>query len=70
LARIDHTWPSRNGGFAPVSLPLFQAARRGLTIGDDEMPSFMVGLLLRDRPACYDGYQLVDFAAASDADLP
>ena len=22
---MDHTWPNRNGGFGPVSLPLFHA---------------------------------------------
>jgi len=53
-----------------VSLPLFHAARRGLTIGDEELLSFMVGLPLRDRPACNDGYQLDEFAAASEVDLP
>jgi hypothetical protein len=70
LARIDHTCPGRNGGFGPVSLPLFHAGRRGLAIGDEELLSFMVSLLLRDLPACDDVCQLVDFTAASGVDLP
>ena len=54
LARIDHTCPGRNGGFGPVSLPSFHAGRRGLAIGDEELLSFMVSLLLRDLPDCDD----------------
>src|SRR5262249_8275205 len=36
--------PGRNGGFGPVSLPLFQAGRLGLAICDEGLLSFMVGL--------------------------
>ena len=28
LGEIDHTWLGRSGGFAPMSLPLFQGVRR------------------------------------------
>jgi hypothetical protein len=62
--------PGRNGGFGPVSLPLFHAARRGPAIGDEGLLSFMVGLLLRDLPACDDRCQFADFASASGLELP
>jgi len=51
LARIDHTCPRRNGGFGPVSLPLFQAGRRGLAVCDEGLLSFMVGLLFKRPPS-------------------
>jgi hypothetical protein len=34
---------------------LAQPLRHGLAIGNEELLSFMVGLLLRDLPACDDG---------------
>ena len=38
-------------GFGPVSLPLFQAGRRGLAICDEGLLSFMVGLLFKRPPS-------------------
>jgi hypothetical protein len=70
LARIDHTCPGRNGGFGPVSLPLFHAALRGPAIGDEGLLSFMVGVLLRGLPACDGRCQFGDFASASGLELP
>jgi len=70
FARIDQMCPGRNGGLAPVSLPLFHASRRGLAFGNEELLLSVVGLLLRDFPAYDEGRQLADFAAASEVDLP
>ena len=67
FARIDHTWPGLNGGFGPVSLPLFLAGRRGLAICDVKLLSYMVGRLI---PACDGRRQLVGYTAASELDLP
>jgi hypothetical protein len=69
LARIDYTCLGCNGGFGPVSLPLFHAGLTGLA-HDGGLLSFMVSLLLRDLPDCDGGCQLDDFAAASEVDLP
>jgi len=70
LARIDHTRLGRNGGFGPVSLPLFQAGRHGFEICDEGLLSFMRGPCSRDPQACDGECQLVDFKAASGLDLP
>jgi hypothetical protein len=47
---MDHTCPGRNGGFGPVNLPLFHAGRRGLAIGDEGLPSFVVGVPIERPP--------------------
>jgi len=47
----DQTWPGRNGGFGPASLPLFPAGRRGAVICDEGLLSFMVGLLFERPPS-------------------
>jgi hypothetical protein len=44
--------PGRNGGFGPVSLPIFQAGGRALAICDEGLLSFMVGLLFERPPSC------------------
>jgi len=51
LARMDHTCPGRNGGFGPVSLPLFHAGRRGPAIGNEGLLSFMVSFPFERPPS-------------------
>jgi hypothetical protein len=48
----------------------FDIAGSGLVQLPQKLSSFMVGLLLKDSPACGAGHQLVAFTAASEVDLP
>jgi hypothetical protein len=41
---IDQTWLARSGGFAPISLPLFQ----GSLLDGIASLSFMIGLLITE----------------------
>src|SRR5215831_702864 len=43
--------PAAMSRFGPVSLPLFQAGRRGLAICDEGLLSFIVGLLFERPPS-------------------
>jgi putative ABC transport system substrate-binding protein len=51
-----------------IRMRQFRAAIAGL--GYIEGRNITLTLRSADRPACYDGYQLDEFAAASEVDLP
>jgi hypothetical protein len=48
FVRIDHRWLARSGGFAPISLPLYQGSRRVELLDGFASLSIMSGLLVRE----------------------